>query len=72
VSSVVQPPPDLSQILRVEIPDNQQVRYELNPNGPTATTARVAGNNSPRLVGFDQFPWAAGYTLSVCDAASFL
>jgi hypothetical protein len=69
---VAVPSPDPSQILRVEVPDGQQIRYEINPNGPTAVTARIAGTNSPRLSGFDQFVWANGYTISVCDAAAFL
>lgn len=72
VSSTVFTVPDASQVLRVEIADGQQVRYEINPNGPTATTARIAGTNSPRLSGFDQFVWAPGYTISLCDAAAFL
>lgn len=72
VSSTVFPVPDLSTVLRIEIPDGQQVRYEINPNGPLASNARVAGANSPRLSGFDQFAWGKGYTLSLCDAAAFL
>lgn len=72
VSSVVFTAPDDSQILRIEVPDGQQIRYEINPNGPLATTARVAGNSSPRLSGFDNFLWAKGYSISMCDAAAFL
>jgi hypothetical protein len=72
VSSIVQPVPDDSTILRIEIPDAQQIRYEINPNGPNAVAARIAGNTSPRLSGFDQFSWGKGYTISMCDAASFL
>jgi hypothetical protein len=72
ISSAVFGIPDGSQVLRVEVPDGQQIRYEINPNGPSAVTARVAGVNSPRLSGFDQFVWAAGYTFSACDAAAFL
>lgn len=72
VASAVFAAPDNSQILRIEVPDGQQIRYEINPNGPTASNARVAGNSSPRLSGFDQFLWAPGYSISVCDAATFL
>lgn len=72
VSSAVFAVPDDSQILRIEVPDGQQIRYEINPNGPLASTARVAGTNSPRLSGFDNFMWGKGYSLSVCDAAAFL
>lgn len=64
--------PDQTTILRIEIPDNQQIRYEINPNGPSAVGARISGNGSPRLSGFDQFQWGAGYTLSICDASGFL
>lgn len=62
---------DGSQILRIEVPDGQQIRYEINPSGPTASNARLAGNTSPRLSGFDNFQWGAGYSISVVDAASF-
>lgn len=71
LSSGVQPPPDKSTVLRIEVPDNQQIRYEINPNGPGASNARIAGIQSPRLSGFDQFQWGPGYTISICDAASF-
>jgi hypothetical protein len=72
VSSIVQPVPDDSTLLRIEIPDAQQIRYEINPSGPLVASARIAGNTSPRLSGFDQFSWGKGYTISMCDAASFL
>lgn len=72
VSSAVVVAPDRSTVLRVEVPDFQQIRYEINPSGPLVASARVAGNLSPRLSGFDQFAWGAGYTISVCDAAAFL
>lgn len=72
ISSEVFASPDRSTVLRIEIPDGQQVRYEINPNGPLAPNARIAGANSPRLSGFDQFAWGAGYSLSLTDAAAFL
>lgn len=72
VSSTVFAIPDDSQLLRIEVPDNQQIRYEINPNGPLASNARVAGTNSPRLSGFDNFMWGKGYSISMCDAAAFL
>lgn len=71
VSSAVFPLPDDSQILRVEVPDGQQIRYEVNATGPLLN-ARIAGNLSPRLSGFDNFMWGKGYSISMCDAASFL
>lgn len=72
VTSAVFAVPDDSQLLRIEVPDGQQIRYEINPNGPLAVTARVAGNTSPRLSGFDNFMWGKGYSISICDAAAFL
>lgn len=72
ISSAVFALPDDSQILRIEVADGQQIRYEINPNGPAASTTRVAGAASPRLSGFDNFHWGRGYTVSVCDAAAFL
>lgn len=72
VSSAVFAVPDDSQLLRIEVPDGQQIRYEINPNGPLASNARVAGNTSPRLSGFDNFMWGKAYTISIVDAAAFL
>lgn len=72
IESAVVAETDRTTILRIEVPDAQQVRYEINPNGPLAVTARTAGTNSPRLSGFDQFSWGKGYTISFCDAAAFL
>lgn len=62
---------DGSTILRIEVPDGAQIRYEINPNGPNAANARLAGNGSPGLSGSDQFAWGPGYSLSVVDKASF-
>src|ERR1700743_3510259 len=63
----VSPNGDLAHILRIEVPDGDAVRYEINP------PARVvlAGNASPKLTGSDVFPWAIGYTVSLIDAAAF-
>lgn len=71
ISSAVFAVPDDSQILRIEVPDGQQIRYEINPTGPLLN-ARVAGNASPRMSGFDQMAWGKGYTISIVDAASYL
>lgn len=71
VESAVFATPDDSQLLRVEVPDGQQIRYEINPNGPLAANHRVAGNASPRLSGFDNFMWGKGYSISIVDAAAF-
>lgn len=59
---------DRSLILRVEIPDGQAIRYEINPQGRTAS----AGNNSPILSGIMQLQWGPGWSFSFVDAASFL
>lgn len=71
VESAVFAVPDESQVLRIEVPDGQQIRYEINPNGPLASNHRVAGNASPRLSGFDNFMWGKGYSISIVDAAAF-
>lgn len=71
VASVVQAAPDQATILYIQVADGQQIRYEVNPNGPLASNARVAGDLSPRISGFSQIPWGPGYTLSIVDAASF-
>lgn len=71
VSSAVQAAPDLSEILYVQVPSQKNIRYEVNPNGPSASNARVAGINSPMLTGWQLLPWGAGYSLSIADAAAF-
>lgn len=66
VSSNAQAIPDKTQILRVEVPDGQSIRYEINTPGRGA----VAGNNSPILSGHDQFYFRQGWTISIIDAAT--
>lgn len=63
---------DKATVLYIQCPDGKQVRYEFNPNGPTASNARIAGDLSPRISGFAQLPWAAGASISLADAAFFL
>src|SRR5258708_6988215 len=58
--------PDLATFVRIEIPDNQAIRYEINPPG----RAVAAGTNSPRITGSDQFAWGKGWTISIVDAAN--
>lgn len=58
---------DLTTILRVEVPDGQSVRYEINPSGRSV----VAGTQSPILSGHDQFEFYQGWTISMVDAASY-
>lgn len=70
-SVVVNLNPDMTRFVCVEVPDGKQVRYEVQPQGPTAPGARVAGNLSRRMSGFSSLKWNAGFTLSVCDAAFY-
>lgn len=53
-------------ILRIEVPDGQSVRYEINPPG----RAVVAGTQSPILSGHDQFYFRSGWSISLIDAAA--
>lgn len=64
-SSSAQAAPDATQLLRIEVPDGQTVRYEINPPG----RAVVASTNSPRISGFNQFYFKQGWTISIIDAA---
>lgn len=71
VSSVVNPVPtgqslDATTILRIEVPDGQSIRYEVN-NGLARNI--TAGVQSPILTGRDQIKWGANFTLSIVDAA---
>jgi hypothetical protein len=71
VSSVVNPVPagqslDATTILRIEVPDGQSIRYEVN-NGLARNI--TAGTQSPILTGRDQIKWGANFTLSIVDAA---
>ena len=72
--SIVFPGPgtDTARILGIEVPDNCQIRYELQLLGPLASNARTPGNLSRRLSGFDYINWAQGATFAFVDAASFL
>ena len=65
VSSVAQPAPDKTQILRIEVPDGQSIRYEINPPGRNV----AAGNQSPILSGHDQYYFRQGWVLSIIDAS---
>ena len=52
-------------MLRVEVPDGQSIRYEVQPPGGRAVTV-----NSPRMSGIDFFPFYPGWTFSFLDQAS--
>jgi len=72
--SIVFPGPgtDTARVLGIEVPDNCQIRYELQLLGPLASNARTPGNLSRRLSGFDYINWQSGATFAFVDAASFL
>ena len=70
VSSTAAPTPtgranDATDILRIEIPDGQSIRYEVNP----PNRATNAGVNSPILSGLNQIKFGAGWLLSIIDAS---
>lgn len=69
VESVVQAS-DAAKIVIIEVDDATAVRYEVNPNGPTASNHVNASTNSPRMVGDNVIQWFAGATVSFVDAAS--
>lgn len=56
---------DPTAVLRIEVPDGQAIRYEINPPG----RATVAGANSPKMSGVDQFQFGAAWTVSLIDAS---
>lgn len=66
--TIIAPANDKSKILRIEVADNAQIRFEINPPG----RAVAAGNKSPRMSGIDVYPWSPGYSFNCVDAASFL
>ena len=68
ISSAAQSPTtDKTAILRVEVPDGQSIRFEINPPG----RALAAGTQSPIMSGLNQYYFQPGWTISVVDAASF-
>lgn len=59
--------PDMSQILRLEVPERAEIRFELNP----PNRGVVVSSLSPSMRGERNFPWGPGWSLSICDAAAF-
>lgn len=53
-------------MLKVEVPDGQSIRYEVQP----PTGGRAVTVNSPRMSGVDFFPFYPGWTFSFIDQAS--
>lgn len=67
VSSAAVAAPDATQIIRVEVPDQQMIRYEINPpNRPGGVV--VANANSPSLSGKDYFYFQPSWTISIINA----
>lgn len=60
---------DKTTILRIEVPDGQSIRYEVNPPGRTGGVV-TAGSGSPILSGHDQFEFYQGWSISLIDAAA--
>lgn len=56
---------DNTDMLRIEVPDGQAVRYEVNP----PNRAIAASANSPLLTGLNQIKFGSGWTISIIDAA---
>lgn len=56
---------DSTDILRIEIPDGQAIRYEVNPTNRSV----AASANSPILQGLNQIKFGAGWTISIIDAS---
>jgi|SRR5882672_547602 len=57
---------DYSQILRIEVPDGQAIRYEVNPAGRSV----LASASSPILTGVLYVEWGPGWSLSFIDAST--
>ena len=67
-STAAQAAPDQTRIVRIEVPDGETIRYEINPPNRSGG-AVVAGANSPSLSGINHFEFAQGWTISIIDAA---
>lgn len=68
ISSAAQTVPDATQILRIEVPDAQSIRYEINPPNRTGG-AKTADTTSPILSGINQFYFGPSWTISAIDAS---
>lgn len=55
----------VAQLLRVEVPDGQTIRYEVNPSG----TATQATSNSPTLEGNREIMFGPNWVFSFIDAS---
>lgn len=62
------PGADGAQVIGIEVPQGQAIRYELQPMGPDSRNARKPGTKSRRMTGFEFVEWTAGSTFSFVDA----
>lgn len=56
---------DNTRVLRIEVPDGQAIRYEVNP--PNRST--LASASSPILTGSNQIAFGSGWQFSFIDAS---
>lgn len=68
VPSAPRSAPDQTRMIRVEVPDGQTIRYEINPPN-RAGGVRAADAASPSLSGKDYFQFQQGWSISMIDAA---
>ena len=68
VSTTAQAAGDRTKIVRIEVPDGETIRYEINPPNRAGGVV-VASANSPSLSGIKHFEFYQGWTLSMIDAA---
>ena len=60
--------PDKTALLRIEVPDGQTIRYEVNTPGRPGGAVN-ADANSPLLTGRDVINFGLGWTISIIDAS---
>lgn len=61
--------PDGTNVCRIEVPDGQTIRYEINPPNRSGGVV-IAGNTSPSLSGKDVFYVKSGWSISMVDASA--
>lgn len=70
-AAVVLPPNSMENVtcIRVEVEDNQAIRYEINPSPGTASE-RAASTSSPKLSGLDVFDYHPNWGFQFVDASA--
>lgn len=68
---VIVPPNSMLGVkcIRVEVDDDQAIRYEINA-APGTASEREAGANSPKLTGLDVFDFHPGWQFQFVDASA--